>query len=537
MPQVTYFDAHCVLGRSLHTGPDEPATADELLAAMDHFGIHDALVLDSLSVSTNPMAGNRRILERTRGQPRLHPAWSGLMTHSRELPAPAKFVRQMRDEGVGALYLFYGQWDIRLEDWAIDDLLAELEAGRIPLFLCPDSTMQPGRIDLSDWNNIVRICRKFPDLPVVVTENRLYRGQRPLYEALAACPNLKVDISALWLHRRIEFICREFGADRMVWGSRLPARGPGAALMQLNYSGISEKELALIAGGNMRKLLSWNRDIKPAGDSAAFPEPVDILHRKVRERAPFSDEKFHDCHGHIGWCCPYHVLADETPQTVVAEMDKFGIAAGCVFSLQIGGDVEYGTDEVAAMLNAYPDRFIGFTYVNPNYGERLILKELERGLTLGMQGIKLLTGSYGASGYGSPMVDLACRFANDHGQFILNHHWGPPERMRQLCRDYPSALFIAGHSEGGFADVCREFENLYICTCPFLGWNQTEKYVEIYGAGRLLFGSDLMDLPISWGLGPILYARISEADKRKILGGNLRRLMDKYRIWPRGWKR
>jgi len=135
------------------------------------------------------------------------------------------------------------------------------------------------------------------------------------------------------------------------------------------------------------------------------------------------------------------------------------------------------------------------------------------------------------------MVDLACRFANDHGQFILNHHWGPAERMRQLCRDYPSALFIAGHSEGGFADVCREFENLYICTCPFLGWNQTEKYVEIYGAGRLLFGSDLMDLPISWGLGPILYARISEADKRKILGGNLRRLMDKYRIWPRGWKR
>ena len=78
-------------------------------------------------------------------------------------------------------------------------------------------------------------------------------------------------------------------------------------------------------------------------------------------------------------------------------------------------------------------------------------------------------------------------------------------------------------------------DNLFICSCPFHLWGQTERYVEMYGADRILFGSDLMDLPIAWGLGPILYARIPEADKRLILGENLRQLMDRYGVKPLGW--
>jgi len=88
-------------------------------------------------------------------------------------------------------------------------------------------------------------------------------------------------------------------------------------------------------------------------------------------------------------------------------------------------------------------------------------------------------------------------------------------------RDYPQALFIAGHSYDHYGEVTREFENLYICTCPFLAWGQTERYVELYGADRILFGSDLTDLPLAWGLGQIMYAKISEPAKRKILGENL----------------
>jgi predicted TIM-barrel fold metal-dependent hydrolase len=454
------------------------------------------------------------------------------MTHGFELPPPGELVALMRERGVGALYLFHRQFNIPLEDWAVDDLLAALEAARVPLLLCPTKLSEPGAVDVTDWSNVVRICRQFPELPVVVVEERIYAGRRPMYEALEACPNLKVDMSALWLHKCVEFICREWGAERLVWSARLPRRTPAASLMQLNYSDIGGSELAAIAGGNLRELLSWNPSIEFAGE-AELSEPVDALHRAGRERLSLREESFYDCHGHIGWCSPRHVVHD-TPADLVAEMDKLGIRACCVFSFagSMADDV-HGNDVAAAVVQAYPDRFVGFTLVNLNQGERLMLAELQRGLELGMQGVKLVPGfqQYPLQG---PMIDVACQFAHEQGQFILNHYWGPADHLRRLCTTYPDACFITGHTTTEYVDVVREVDNLFICTCPLLGWGQTEQYVQLYGAERLLFGSDLTDLPIAWGLGPILYAHIDEADKRKILGDNLLCLMERYGVRPRG---
>ncbi|HIE26554.1 TPA: hypothetical protein EYP66_04645 [Candidatus Poribacteria bacterium] len=546
---ITYFDACCYIGRHVHKPDGQPETTEEILAEMNHFGIHEALVIDVLSRETNPMAGNERIIQRTKNHPRLHPAWAGLMTHSRELPPPRELVARMEELGVGALFLFYGQFDIRLDDWGVDDLLEALQELRVPVFLCPNNWREPGRIDLTDWSNVVRICRKFPELPVIVTENRTYKSQRAGYAALEACPNLKFDLSSWWLHRRIEFICGEFGAERLVWGSQLPERNPGVPMMQLNYSDISPQELSLIAGGNMRNLLSWNKNIKFVNDQATLSEPIDSLHRAARERLSLKDEKFYDCHGHIGWCTPHHVVVhphllpspqagersgvrpffkgeENIAEDLVREMDKFGIQVCCVFSLEgIFSDETYGNDVVAAVVKKYPDRFIGFTLLNPNHGERLMRKEMERGLEMGMRGIKLISAYHGYPTEG-PLIDVACEFAHQHGQFILNHHWGSPQQIERLCKTYPNACFFTGHANAEYGEVTKRVDNLFICTCPFLSWGQTEQFVKIYGSDRILFGSDLTDLPIAWGLAPIFYAKIPEADKCKILGENLKALMN-----------
>jgi hypothetical protein len=297
--------------------------------------------------------------------------------------------------------------------------------------------------------------------------------------------------------------------------------------MQLNYSDISTEEISLIAGGNMRNMLSWNKNIKFAGDNLKLPEPTDKLHKAVRERLPLSDEKFYDCHGHIGWCTPHHVVHDK-PADLVKEMDKFGIQTCCVFSLEgVFSDEIYGNDEVAKVIKQYPDKFIGFTLVNLNHGEKIAREEMERGLAMGMKGIKLINDYHGYPSEGW-LIDVACDFANKHKQFILNHNWGSPAQMERLCTTYKDTCFITGHTTLAYVDLTKKVDNLFICTCPLLGWGQTELFVQLYGAERIMFGSDLTDLPIAWGLAQIMYAKISEPDKRKILGENLKSLMKKY---------
>ena len=41
---ISHFDCHCYLGRHIDMAEGEPETAEQLLGAFDHFGIHEALV-------------------------------------------------------------------------------------------------------------------------------------------------------------------------------------------------------------------------------------------------------------------------------------------------------------------------------------------------------------------------------------------------------------------------------------------------------------------------------------------------------------
>jgi len=522
----------CTLGRSARLTEGQPETAEDLLAAMDHYGIHEALVVDALAREANPRAGNERIIEGTADHPRLHPAWAGLLPSSRELPPPDELVADMRAEGVGALFLFHGMMELSLDAWAVDGLLAELATARIPLFLCPNHWESPGARDIADWSAVARICRDFPELPVVLTEARNMTHQRTAYAALDGCENLRLDLSALWRAGMIEYICEHWGAERLLFSAGLPSRDPGAVLMQLTCAEIDEDEMAAIAGGNLRALLGWNQNVSSVADAVSFPEPIDDLHRRARAGADLSGQGFCDSHGHLGEASANHV--NHLPvEGMVREMDRCGVEVCLVFGLEgVLGDETWCNDYVADAVRRFPERFVGLTLVNPNHGEAALRAELERGLELGLTGVKLIARYQGYPNEG-PLIDVACEFCDEHGFFVLNHDWGSREQIERLCTTYPRACFITGHANGSYGEVTRRVSNLFIGTCPFLGWGQCEQFVRIYGAERLLFGSDLTDLPIGWGLGPIFHARIPEADKRQILGGNLRALLPRHApSWP-----
>jgi hypothetical protein len=73
--------------------------------------------------------------------------------------------------------------------------------------------------------------------------------------------------------------------------------------------------------------------------------------------------------------------------------------------------------------------------------------------------------------------------------------------------------------------LLERFPNLGVETAKYLPFRGIEEIVRRFGAGRLVFGSEAPFLSPGAAVAPVLTAAISDADKRAIAAGNLRRLV------------
>ncbi len=73
--------------------------------------------------------------------------------------------------------------------------------------------------------------------------------------------------------------------------------------------------------------------------------------------------------------------------------------------------------------------------------------------------------------------------------------------------------------------LMERFENLYLEASSLLLYDQIEHYVEKFGSGRLVFGTNYPGLPIEINTARIILSGMSEADKDNIAHGNLEKIM------------
>lgn len=524
MSDWRFFDANCTVGRHLKLAPEGLHTVEDLLADMDHHGIAEALVVHSLSRETHPLLGNPRALEAVSASDRLHAAWAAVHPVARDdQPPPEQLLEQMHQNHIGALFLFTRQYRIDLSAWCIDRLLAPFAEEGVPVFINPNEIGPMGiGMDETDWGQVVELCQRWPSLPVVVSEGRMRREHRTLLQALDTCPNLKLEISGLWLYGAIEFIVERFGANRLLFGSNWPTYGQHMTVATLAMADIDADAKRKIAGDNLRELMRWCGAEHPAVESSP---PIDDFVEIGRTGNRPDSVRFLDCHGHLGGLKHQYHIHGRKLENTVAEMDRLGVDKCLVWHFVSVGDERVGNDITIEAVQKYPDRFIGFAFVNPHRGEKEILDELERCNEQGLRGVKFAVQYQGYPPDG-PNVDVGVKWAHEHRQMVLSHQWGSHAHMEHLLSSYPNAIILTGHSGGArFVDLMERHPNLYVCSCPLSGPRSCENIVKRIGADRVMFGSDLQDLPIAWGLGPILFARIPAAEKRLILGGNLERLL------------
>ena len=187
-------------------------------------------------------------------------------------------------------------------------------------------------------------------------------------------------------------------------------------------------------------------------------------------------------------------------------------------------------DEVATIRQRYPDQVYTFAYVNPLNGEAA-LGELDRCVReQGMVGMKLWI----AVRCIDPVLDPLMERCAAYGIPTLQHTWlkttgnypgeSTPQDLVELARRHPRNILIMGHSGGdweyGFR-CARHLENVYFD----IGGGEAnsgsiERAVDLVGAERILFGSDMPGRSLTSQLAKVLGAAIGDDAKEKILYRN-----------------
>ena len=167
----------------------------------------------------------------------LQPAEGGPLPGQGDLP-----------ERVCGVRIFPKSHNYPLVDWAIGSLCTWLVEHRLPLLIW--------HVEL-DWPSLHALAKRFPTLNIVVetqTQKILYHS-RPLFALMQQCGNVSVELSNFVGPRFLEYCVRQFGAERLVFGSFQPMNDPLVPIGMVVDAEISDAEKALIAGGNLRELI------------------------------------------------------------------------------------------------------------------------------------------------------------------------------------------------------------------------------------------------------------------------------------------
>ncbi|MBM4035305.1 MAG: amidohydrolase [Planctomycetes bacterium] len=242
-----------------------------------------------------------------------------------------------------------------------------------------------------------------------------------------------------------------------------------------------------------------------------------------------------DAHGHLGPSPAFHI-PDNSPAATVARMDRVGVARLCIAShTACYADFRAGNDETAEAIAAFSDRFIGGIVLNAHYPDE-VASELDRCLARGGFRYIKLHSSLHKYRLDAEVCEPIWREAERRGLPVLVHSWaGSPDCGYEACNKvamaHPDVRLVLGHSlaPDGYDDACRLAEahpNVWLDTVTSLvNYGQLDWMVGRIGPERILYGSDMPFLDPAPQLAKVVFARIAEGAKRRILGENAARLL------------
>jgi len=262
------------------------------------------------------------------------------------------------------------------------------------------------------------------------------------------------------------------------------------------------------------------------------------LKEKTEKGEKLNDILIIDAHSHMGKWFNFPIYGDPSARGMVRLMDRLGVSR-CLSSahLSIGPDFHTGNEMIRKAMMDFPGRFTGLCTVNPNYPDE-VKQELELRFNQGFTGIKFHPGTHNYPVTGKN-YRAAWEFAQERKLILLSHTWYDggicsPRLFDDLAKAYPDVKILLGHSGGthqGFeeaAEIAAKHKNVYLdmCGTEFSGY-WIEYMVNATDPDKVVFGTDFPFHDPRITLGRVLYARLSDDIKKKILGLNIDRLLNR----------
>ncbi|MGO8718589.1 MAG: amidohydrolase family protein [Acidobacteriaceae bacterium] len=248
-----------------------------------------------------------------------------------------------------------------------------------------------------------------------------------------------------------------------------------------------------------------------------------------------------DAHSHLG------DLPGNTPEermaVLVRHMDRLGIERLILSqgyeeydSHATPEQVRIENDRVMRAVRHFPDRAYGSLYLNPENID-FCLQEFDRCVRDGpMVCIGELETDVLCS---SPALDPIVERAISMNVPILQHTWmktsgnvpgeSTPYDVVELATRHPKAQFICGHTGGNWELGIRIIRDTPNVCAGIAGSDPTSGFVEMavreLGAERVVYGSDVGGRSFASQVAKVIGAEIPDSEKKLILGGNMRRLL------------
>ncbi len=248
------FDAHAHVGPWYNFFTPEPDAAG-MVRAMDRCGVKTAAISSLLAIGPDAFAGNRETLEVVRRYPDRFVGYAVFNPHQRGNRSDVE--RMLGERGIVGIKIHPVTHEYPLSGTDYDPVWEFAAHHDVPVL-----THTEAGSPVSDPALVDDVASRWPDVKIILGHAGVTgAGHRTAISLARQHPNLFLELcgsftTGTWIRQMVDAV----GPERVLYGSDFPFIDLRYGLGRVLFAGLPPADLALVLGGNARRLFKLDGD-------------------------------------------------------------------------------------------------------------------------------------------------------------------------------------------------------------------------------------------------------------------------------------